>query len=71
MIKKHFVKHLANMNDVNVAKKANKYMFLSTPEFKILDMVNYLAPGISLDAWCKSNGCQIKKLVFPYEWMDS
>lgn len=45
-------------------------MFLSTSEFKILDMANCLAPGISLDACCKLNGCKIKKLVFPYEWMD-
>ena len=54
MIKEYFVKTLADMNSVNVAKKENSYMFLTTPQFKFLDVKNYLAPGLSLDAWCKS-----------------
>ena len=70
MIKKYFVKTLADMNSVNVAKKENSYMFLTTPQFKFLDVKNYLAPGLSLDAWCKANGCEIEKSVFPYEWLD-
>ena len=71
MIKEHFVKTLADMNTVNVAKKENSYMFLMTPQFKFLDVKNYLASGLSLDAWCKSNGCEVEKQVFPYEWLDS
>ena len=54
MIKEYFVKTLADMNTVNVAKKENSYMFLTTPQFKFLDVKNYLAPGLSLDAWCKA-----------------
>ena len=42
MIKEHFVKTLADMNTVNVAKKENSYMFLMTPQFKFLDVKNYL-----------------------------
>ena len=42
-----------------------------TPQFKFLDVKNYLAPGLSLDAWCKSNGCGVEKQVFPYKWLDS
>ena len=55
----------------NVAKKENSYMFLSTPKFKFLDIKNYLAPGLSYDAWCRAYGCKLQKLSFPYEWFDS
>ena len=71
MIKEYFVKNLAIISDVNVAKKENSYMFLSTPNFKFLDIKNYLSPGLSYDAWCRSYGCELQKLAFPYEWFDS
>ena len=71
MIKEYFVKNLAIISDVNVAKKENSYMFLSTPNFKFLDIKNYLAPGLSYDAWCRAYGCELQKLAFPYEWFDS
>ena len=71
MIKKYFVGELAGDLYVNVAKKENSYMFLSTPQFKFLDAKNYLAPGLSYDAWCRAHGCELQKLVFPYEWFDS
>ena len=48
MIKEYFVGDLAIISDVNVAKKENSYMFLSTPNFKFLDIKNYLAPGFEL-----------------------
>ena len=38
MIKEYFVKNLAIISDVNVAKKENSYMFLSTSNFKFLDI---------------------------------
>ena len=71
MIKEYFVRDLAMISDVNVAKKENSYMFLSTPNFKFLDIKNYLAPGLSYDAWCRAYGCELQKLAFPYEWFDS
>ena len=71
MIKEYFVKNLAIISDVNVAKKENSYMFLSTSNFKFLDIKNYLAPGLSYDAWCRAYGCELQKLAFPYEWFDS
>ena len=71
MIKEYFVKNLAIISDVNVAKKENSYMFLSTSKFKFLDIKNYLAPGLSYDAWCRAYGCELQKLAFPYEWFDS
>ena len=71
MIKEYFVKNLAIISDVNVAKKENSYMFLSTSNFKFLDIKNYLAPGLSYDAWCRAYGCELQKLAFPNEWFDS
>ena len=71
MIKEYFVGDLAEISEVNVAKKENSYMFLSTPKFKFLDIKNYLAPGLSYDAWCRAYGCELQKLAFPYEWFDS
>ena len=71
MIKEYFVKYLAKISDVKVAKKENSYMFLSLPNFKFLDIKNYLAPGLSYDAWCRAYGCELQKLAFPYEWFDS
>ena len=63
MIKNYFVKNLASIS-VTVAKKENRYMFLTLPEFKLLDIKNYLAPGLSYDAWCKAYGCTLKKGYF-------
>ena len=71
MIKEYFVKNLAGISDVNVAKKGNSYMFLSAPRFKFLDIKSYLAPGLSYAAWCRAYGTELQKLVFPYEWFDS
>ena len=71
MIKEFFAKDLAEISDVNVAKKGNSYMFLSTPNFKFLDIKSYLAPGLSYAAWCRAYGTELQKLVFPYEWFDS
>ena len=71
MIKEYFVKNLAGISNVNVAKKENSYMFLSLPQFKFLDIKSYLAPGLSYDAWCRAYGCELQKLAFPYEWFDS
>ena len=57
--------------DVFVAKKENDYMFLTTSKFKFLDVKNYIGPGLSYDARCKSMGCRLQKLMFPNEWLDS
>ena len=57
--------------DVFAAKKQNNYMFLITPKFKFFDVKNYIAPVLSYAAWCKSMGCRLQKLMFPYEWLDS
>ena len=65
------MKTLSNMNDVTVAKKDSLYIFLMTPSFKFLDIKNYLTPGLKYDVWCKANGCEVQKLVFPYRWLEN
>ena len=44
---------------------------LSTYKFKFFEVKNYVVPGLSYDEWCKSMGCTLQKLMFPYEWLDS
>ena len=72
MIKEYFVKHLTEQEaEISVAKKESSYMFLTTCKFKFLDLLSYLAPGLSFDGWCEANNCAVQKLVLPYEWLDS
>ena len=77
MVKKYFVKKISyNKEDecnenVFAGKKENDYKFLTTSRFKFLDVKNYIGPGLSYDARCKSKGCTLQKLIFPYERLDS
>ena len=80
LIKQYFAEEIAKFDDddeskkppkIFVARKENNYMFLTTDEFKFLDIRNYLAPALTYENWCKSLGCKLGKLVFPYEWLDS
>ena len=70
MVKEYFVKEISYNKedgcdeDVFPAKE-NDYMFLTTSKFKFLDVKNYIGPGLSYDAWCKSMGCRLEKLMFP------
>ena len=76
LIKRYFVEEIAKADGdtdpkIFVARKENNYMFLTTDEFKFLDIRNFLAPGMSYDVWCKSVDCKLQKLTFPYEWLTS
>ena len=71
MIKEYFVKRVSFDEDVFAAKKDNGYMFITTSRFKFLDVKNYIGPGLSYNAWCRSMGCKLHKFVFPYKWLDS
>jgi len=70
LIKEHLVSTVSADDTVKVAKKDNSYMFLISSKFKFLDARNYIGAGQSLDVWCRSMDCAVKKLVFPYEWLD-
>ena len=57
--------------DVFAAEKIGRIMFINTPKFKFLDVMNYLAPGITYDKWVKTYGASLTKSWLPYEWFDS
>ena len=73
MVKEYFVKEISYHKDdefnedVFAAKKKNDYMFLTTSKFKFLDLKNYIGAGLTYNAWCKSMGCRLEKLMFSYE----
>ena len=71
MVIEYFVRQISSNKDdecnedVFTAKKENYYMFLTKILF--LDVKNYIEPGLSYDAWCKSMGCRLQKVMFPCE----
>ena len=74
-IKRFFVPLLIRNSDAEqascfVIKRHNYSMCLSTDKLKIIDMVNFLAPGYSYDKYLKAYGCDLQKGHFPYEYMD-
>ena len=76
MVKDYFVKEISYNKDdkcneeVFAGKKENSYMFLTTSKFTFLDVKNYIGPGLSYDAWCRSMDCRLQQLMFPFEWLD-
>lgn len=71
MIKRYFVKALSTTTEkINVAAKGRKIIFINTPHFCFLDVMNYVGPGTSLAKWVTAYGCKETKLWFPYEWFD-
>ena len=69
MIKRSFVPLLIS-NNAAVIKRQNTYMCLYTDKLKFLDIVNYLAPGVSYAKYLTAYGCELEKGHFPYEYMD-
>ena len=68
LIKKYFVTHIGTEKAVTAAKKQGKIMFMSTENFKILDIMNYSGPGTSYEKWVKTCGSTQTKSWLPYEW---
>ena len=62
---------VAQDSDVKVANKQNKVMYLSTPSFKFLDIINYISYRTSYDQWVKMYGAALSKSWFPYKWFDT
>ena len=71
LIRKYFVPLMAQDKDVFAAEKNGRIMLINTPKFKFLDVMNYLAPGITYDKWVKTYGATLAKSWLPYEWFDS
>lgn len=62
LIKEHFVERIVGADQtIEVAKKANKVMFLQTSNFRFLDIINYLGPGTSYEKWVKAYRCLIHR----------
>ena len=70
MIKRSFVPLLIS-NNAAVIKRQNTYMCLYTDKLKLVDICNYLAPGVSYAKYLTAYGCELGKGHFPYEYMDS
>ena len=72
VIEKYFVDNLTEVSPKpKVGAKGNKKIFILTPEFRFLDIINYVGPGTSYDKWIKAYGCKTEKSWFPYEWFDT
>jgi len=72
LIKQCFVKKLIDTcTKFKVAIQGSKTMFIITPEFMFLDVINHLGQGTSYDKCVKAYGCKQTKSWFPYEWFDS
>ena len=54
-----------------VVKRNNSYVCIALQSFKFLDVSQYLAPGVSYEAFLKAYDCSQCKGYFPYEWFDS
>ena len=72
LIKEHFAELLADKTSkVQVTKRANTTMFMKTDAFFFLDIINYLGPGTSYEAWVKAYGCSGQKSWLPYDGLDT
>ena len=71
LIQKYFLTQLAQENAIVAADKEGCVMFLKTPRYKFLDIMNYMAPGTTYDKWVKTYGAKQVKSWLPYEWFDS
>ena len=71
--KYNLFKELDIVNDSNryVIKKCNRYMCISTSEFRILDCMHYMAANCSYDKFLNAYDLGGKKRKFCYEFLDS
>ena len=71
LIRKYFVPVMTQDKGIFAAEKNGRIMFINTPKFKFLDVMNSLAPGITYDKCDKTYGATLSKSWLPYEWFDS
>ena len=70
LIRKYFISHLGQEN-IDSGEKQAQIMYMKTPQFVFLDVISYLAPGITYDKWVKTYRAKQTKSWLPYEWFDS
>ena len=69
LIKSKLAKYLKLTEKQFTVKKANKYICISNPQFRFLDIANYLAAGVSYSQFLKAFEIPEQKSYFCYEWM--
>ena len=63
-----------NMHDSKhmfAVKRNNQYTCLRNENFKFLDIIQYLSPGVNYASFLKAFDVQESKGFFPYEWFTS
>ena len=63
--------NLIEEEDKFIVKKGNSYMCIATPQFKFLDITQFIAPGYSYDKFLKAYNASARKGFFPYEYITS
>ena len=73
LIKRKLAMHLnlIEEEDKFIMKKGNSYMCIATPQFKVLDITQFIAPGYSYDKFLKAYNASAHKGFFPYEYVTS
>ena len=67
LVKKNLLTRLgltAKDNQGYVIKKNSKFMCISTPELRFLDISQYLSPGVSYDKFLKAYGTELTNIFF-------
>ena len=58
-------------NIIKVCQKGSNITCIITPKLKFLDIMRYVAAGVSYDKLLKAYQCKQTKSWFPYEWFDN
>lgn len=62
VIEKYFVDRLTEITPKpKVGAKGKKKIFVLTPGFRFLDIINYVGPRTSYEKWVKEYGCKAEK----------
>ena len=65
LIRQHFIPLLAQDPGTFAAEKNGRIMFINTPKFKFLDVLNYLGPGITYEKWGQDLRCYPCQVLAP------
>ncbi|KAJ8031107.1 hypothetical protein HOLleu_27721 [Holothuria leucospilota] len=70
-VKQHLFPWLVENDPLKfIVKRCNNYMSVKSKHLLFLDIVNFIAPGFSYDAFLKAYDCSLSKGFFPYEWIN-
>ncbi|KAJ8044458.1 Krueppel-related zinc finger protein 1 [Holothuria leucospilota] len=70
-VKQHLFPWLVENDPLKfIVKRCNNYMSVKSKHLLFLDVVNFIAPGFSYDAFLKAYDCSLSKGFFPYEWIN-